>query len=46
MSTIDAYGDDELDPTKLPGLRDREPAFDVLRVKSNFFRTYISLSGF
>jgi len=37
VSTIDTYGDDELDPTKLPGLRDREPAFDVLRVKPKLF---------
>jgi hypothetical protein len=37
VSTIDIYGDDELDPTKLPGLRDREPAFDVLRIKPKLF---------
>lgn len=37
VSTIDTYGDDELDPIKLPGLRDREPAFDVLRVKPKLF---------
>jgi len=37
VSTIDTYGDDELDPTKLQGLRDREPAFDVLRVKPKLF---------
>jgi len=33
VSTIETYGDDELDPTKLQGLRDREPAFDALGVK-------------
>jgi hypothetical protein len=37
VSTIDTYGDDELDPTKLQGLRDREPAFDVLRIKPKLF---------
>jgi hypothetical protein len=37
VSTIDTYGDDELDPTKLPGLRDREPAFDALGVKPKLF---------
>ena len=37
VSTIDAYGDDELDPTKLQGLRHREPAFDDLRVKPKLF---------
>jgi hypothetical protein len=34
---VDTYGDDEVDPTKLPGLRDRESAFDVLRVKPKLF---------
>lgn len=37
VSTIDNYGDDELDPYKLQGLRDREPAFDALRVKPKLF---------
>jgi len=37
VSTIDTYGDDELDPAKLQGLRDREPAFDVLRIKPKLF---------
>ena len=37
VSTIDSYGDDELDPTKLQRLRAREPAFDVLRVKPKLF---------
>ena len=37
VSTIDTYGDDELDPIKLPGLRDREPAFDALGVKPKLF---------
>jgi len=37
VSTIDTYGDDELDPTKLQGLRDREPAFDALGVKPKLF---------
>ena len=37
VSTIDAYGDDELDPIKLQGLRNREPAFDALRVKPKLF---------
>ena len=37
VSTIDTYGDDELDPTKLQGLRAREPAFDSLGVKPKLF---------
>jgi hypothetical protein len=37
VSTIDTYGDDELDPTKLQGLRDREPDFDALRIKPKLF---------
>lgn len=36
-STIDTYGDDELNPTKLQGLRDREPAFGALGVKPKLF---------
>jgi len=37
VSTMDTYGDDELDPKKLQGLRAREPAFDVLRVMQKLF---------
>lgn len=37
VSTIDTYGDEELDPNKLQGLRDREPAFDPLGVKPKLF---------
>jgi len=37
VSTIDTYGDDELDVNKLQGLRNREPAFDALRVRPKLF---------
>ena len=46
VSTIDTYGDDKLNPTKLQGLRDREPAFDALGVKPKFSRTCTSLTCF
>jgi len=37
VATIDTHGDDELDPSKLQGLRAREPAFDSLGVKPKLF---------
>ena len=46
VSTIDTYGDDELDPTKLPGLRVREPAFDASLLTEGIIDELLRLTGF